>query len=272
MYIAILLSVLLPSAMSIDPSCFVQQTSSTGDAVFSFQHKTTKGNVSENYSKIQRSNDVHFQLVKYSNDKYGHYVSFSDSNQTRFFNNGTLKSLVYSNVYCVSSSYKPKDLSKLWVKSFTGVEPLSLEANETSKNFTASVTLKCQDAYCFTYDFETQQYSDCYNTTAFPSVVGIKANFSLSPTTSSYAYDSACFYAYSYTNNTASCTYPYVNGYGYSYNTLNATLHGIQFNSKPNKVKSLLRPNYLKSSSGSANANSQYFSVCGEECQLLPIA
>lgn len=272
MYIAILLSVLLPSAMSVDPSCFIQQTSSTGNAYFNFQHKTTKGNLSDNYSKIERSNDVYFQLIKYSNDKYGHYVSFSDNNQTRFYNNGTLKAIVYSSVYCVSSSYKPKDLSKLWVKSFTGVDPLSLEANETSKSFIASVTLKCYDASCFNYNFETQEYSDCYDTTVVPSVVGIKANFSLSPTKESYAYDSACFYAYSYTNDTASCTYPYVNGYGYSYNMLNVTLHSIQFNSKPYKVKSLLRLNYLKSSSGSSNANSQYFSVCGEECHLLPIA
>jgi hypothetical protein len=274
MYIALLLSTLFSSALSWDPSCLVYKTSTTGTAYFNFQHKTTVNGSdgTQSYTKYQRNNDLYFQLVQYGNDQYGHYVSFNDYNQTRVFTNDTLKSIMYSGVYCSSSSYKPKELSKLWVKNYTGSYPLSLDTNETTKFFTSSVTLKCQSPYCYSYDFETQQYVDCTDTVYFPSVVGIKANFSLSPLPSSYAYNSACQYQYTYTNQTASCTSPSVYGYGYEYTTLNTTLLSVAFNSKPYRVKSLLRMNYFKTASGSIDANGQYYSVCGEECTLLPVA
>ncbi len=272
MYIAFFLTVLLPSVMSLDPSCLVFSTSSTGSAYFGFQHKTTFNKGSDNYAKHQRSNDLYFQITQYSNDKYGHYVSFNEYNQTRYFKNDTLTSIVYSSVYCASSSYKPKELSRLWVKSFTGEGPLVMGENETAKFFTASVTLKCQSLYCNSYNFETEEYTDCTDTTYFPSTVGVKANFSVSPLPSSVDYNSACQYTYTYTNDTTSCTQPYASGYEYGYRALNNTLYSVAFNSKPIRVKSLLRMNYLKSSSASINNNVQYYSVCGEECYLLPIA
>lgn len=272
MYIAFFLTVLLPSVMSLDPSCLVFTTTSTGTVNFNFQHKTTINTGTDTFTKIQRNNDLYFQIVKYSNDKYGHYVSFNDYNQTRFFRNNTVTSIVYSGVYCASPSYRPKELSQLWVKNFTGEEPLVMSDNENVKFFTASVTLKCQGVYCNSYNFETQQYTDCTDTTYFPTTVGIKANFSVAPLPSSSTYDSTCSYSYTYTNDTTSCTQPYAYGYGYDYRALNTTLHNVAFNSKPYRVKSLLRMNYLQSSYGTINNNTQYYSVCGEECYLLPIA
>lgn len=272
MYIVLLLSILFQSALSFDPSCLVYQTSNTGNAYFNFQHKTTVYSVNDtqSYAKIQRNNDLYFQLTQYTNNKYGHYVSFSYNNQTRVFNNNTLKSVVYSGVYCSSSSYKPKDLDKLWVKNFTGSLPLSMDVNETTKHFVASVTLKCQDTYCTAYDFDTQEYNDCFS--SFPSTIGIKAHFTVSPSPSTYSYNSACQYQYTYTNQTTSCTYPYSYGYGYQYTDLNTTLYNVSSNTKPYNIKTLLRMNYLKTASGSINTNGQYYSVCGEECSLLPIA
>lgn len=274
MYIALLLSTLFSSALSWDPSCVVFQTSTTGSAYFNFQHKTTVNatNDTTSFTKYQRNNDVYFQLTQYTDDKYGHYVSFSDYNQTRVFNNNTLKSIIYSGVYCSSPSYKPKDLNKLWVKTYSGSNPLSMDANETTKYFTASVTLKCDSPYCYLYEFDTQQYVDCTNSIYFPSVVGIKANFSVSPLPSHYEYSSSCQYQYTFTNQTTSCTYPSLNGYGYAYSALNTTLHSIAFNSKPLRIKSLLRLNYLKTASGSLDTQGHYYSVCGEECSLLPDA
>jgi hypothetical protein len=258
--------------MSLDPSCLVFTTSSTGTAYFNFQHKTTIKTGNDTFAKLQRNNDLYFQITQYSNDKFGHFVSFNEYNRTRVFKNDTLTSIVYSSLYCASSSFRPKELSKLWVKNFTGESPLVMEENETVKFFTASVTLKCQSMYCNSYNFDTQQYTDCTNTTNFPTSVGIKANFSVAPIPSSYEYNSDCTNSYTYTNDTTSCTHHYASGYGYGYRSLNTTLHNIAFNSKPDRVTSLLRMNYLQSSSGSINNNVQYYSVCGEECYLLPIA
>mgnify|MGYP000128346238 CR=1 FL=1 len=273
MYTVFLLSILFQSVLSVDPSCVVYQTSTSGTAYFNFQHKTTvyAPNDTQSYAKIQRNNDLYFQLTQYTNNKYGHYVSFSYNNQTRVFKNDTLKSVVYSGVYCSSSSYKPKDIDKLWVKNFTGSTPLSMDVNETTKYFIASVTLKCQSTYCTFYDFETQEYVDC-STNLFPATIGIKANFSVSPSPSTYQYNSACQYQYTYTNQTTSCTYPSLYGYGYQYTDLNTTLYSVASNTKPDNVKTLLRMSYFKTASGSIYTNNQYYSVCGEECTLLPVA
>lgn len=272
MYIALILAVLFPYVVCQDPSCVVQRTMTTGSVSFSFQHKTTKYNTSVDYDKFQRSNDVYFQLVHYDNDKYGHYVAFSENNQTRSFRNNSLTQIEWSGVYCVSQSYKPKELSKLWVKNYTGEHPLEMTDNETTKNFTASATLKCQSTYCYVYNLETNFYDNCAEPKSFGSSIGIKANFSITPTPQGYEYVSACYRAFTYTNETTSCTSPSLDAYAYNNIYLNVTLNDVASATYPTKVKNLVRKNYLKSSDGSFYADSQYYSVCGEECTVLPIS
>lgn len=106
-------------------------------------------------------------------------MSFSEYNQTRYFINNTLTRYAYSGVFCESSSYKPKEFNKLWVKSFTGSNPFTLGVNETSKNYTASVTLKCYSSYCQLYDFLDNLWSDCSNTSPKHDSIGIKASFTI---------------------------------------------------------------------------------------------
>ena len=254
----------------LDSSCIVSQSNVRAYTSFDFAHKTTI-NTSETQSvKFARNNNVFFQLIAYDNNKFGHYVSFSEYNQTRYLNNNTLVQYAYSGLFCESSSYKPKELNKLWVKSFTGSSPMTLDVNETSKNLSASVTLKCYSAYCQSYDFVSNEYSDCTSSSPKHSSIGIKAMFTITPLHQDFEYNSICFSQYTTNNGTHSCSQPNLSGYEYSNTNLNVSLVSIASNTVPLKLKTLLRSNYLKGSYGSFNSYSQLYSLCGEDCQALP--
>lgn len=266
-----MLFVFLPYVFcGLDASCIVSQSVQRAYTSFDFARKTTVNTSETEAVKYARNNNVFFQLIAYDNNKFGHYVSFNEYNETSYFSNSTLTQYVYSGVYCESASYKPKELSKLWVKSFTGSSPFSLDVNETSKNFTASVTLKCYTSYCQVYNFVNNEYSDCSSLTPQHTFIGIKAEFTISPLYNDYEYNSLCFSQYTTSNGTYSCSQPQVSGYGYSNTNLNATLVSISSNTKPTKVKTLLRTNALRSTYASLSAYSQLYSLCGEDCQALP--
>jgi hypothetical protein len=265
-----LLFAFLPAVFcGLDPACIVSQSNARAYMSFDFAHKTTRNTSATESVKYSRNNNMFFQLVAYDNNKFGHFVSFSEYNQSRIYTNDTLTKYVYSSVYCQSSSYKPKELNKLWVTSFSGSHPFTLEANETSKNLTASVTLKCDTPYCTIYDLVANEYSDCSSTEPKHTSIGIKAAFVVTPLYQDYAYSNLCFSQYTSSNGTYSCSYPYLSGYEYTNTNLNTTLVAVQSNTKPNKVKTLLRMNYLKGGYSSFNTFSQLYSVCGEDCQAL---
>lgn len=268
-----MLFALLPCVFcGLDDSCIFSQSSVRAYTSFDFAHKTTVNTSDTEFVKYARNNNVFFQLIAYDNNKFGHSVSFSEYNQTRYFTNNTLSQYAYSGVYCVSSSYRPKELNQLWVKSFTGASPFSLDANETSKNFTASVTLKCYSPYCQVYNFVTNEYTDCSSSTPNHASIGIKATFTITPLYKDYEYTNLCFSEYTSSNGTYSCSQPYLSGYSYSNTNLNVTLVSIASNTKPNKLKTLLRNNYLVGSYASLNSYSQLYSICGEECQVVPLS
>lgn len=265
-----MLFVFLPSVFcGLDPSCIVSQSSVRAYLGFDFRHKTTVNTSATETVKYARHNNMFFQLVAYENDKYGHHVSFSEDNQTRYFNNNTLVRYVYSGFYCQSSSYQPKELNRLWLKSFTGSTPFSLEANETSKNLTASVTLKCNTPYCTVYDLLTNEYTDCSDSSPNHDSIGIKASLVVTPLYQDYAYSNLCFSQYTASNGTYACTYPYLSGYENTNTNLNVSLVNVASNTKPNKQKTLLRANYLKDSYATLNTFAQLYSVCSEDCQAL---
>ena len=266
-----LLFVFLPYVFcGLDTSCIVSQSNVRSYTSFDFAHKTTINTTDTDTMKYARNNNLLFQLIAYDNNKFGHYVSFSEYNQTNHYSNNTLMQYSYSGLYCESSSYKPKELNRLWVKSFTGSSPFALGVNETSKNITASVTLKCYSAYCQTYSFITNEWSDCTSSSPKHNAIGIKATFTITPIHQDFKYSSLCFSQYTTTNGTHSCSQPNLSGYEYSNTNLNVTLVSIASNTNPIKLKNILRSNYLKGSYGSFNSYSQLYSLCGEECQALP--
>lgn len=267
----LLLFVFLPYVIcGLDTSCIVSQSNVRTYTSFDFAHKTTINTSDTETVKYARNNNLFFQLIAYDNGKFGHYVSFSEYNQTRYFINNTLTRYAYSGVFCESSSYKPKEFNKLWVKSFTGSNPFTLGVNETSKNYTASVTLKCYSSYCQLYDFLDNLWSDCSNTSPKHDSIGIKASFTITPLYQDYEYTNMCFSQYTTSNGTYSCSQPQLSGSNYSNTNLNVTLVSIASNTKPDKLKTLLRNNYLKGSYASVNTYSQLYSLCDEECQALP--
>lgn len=265
----LLLFVFLPYVFcGLDNSCIVSQSNMRAYTSFDFAHKTTINTTDTDTIKYARNNNVFFQLIAYDNNKFGHYVSFSEYNQTNHYSNNTLMHYSYSGVFCESSSYKPKELNRLWVKSFTGSNPFSFDVNETSKNFTASVTLKCYSAYCQTYSFITNEWSEC--SSPKHEFFGLKATFTITPLHQDYEYTNLCFSQYTTNNGTHSCSQPNLSGYEYSNTNLNVTLVSIASSTKPQKLKTLLRNNYLKGSYASVNTYSQLYSLCDEECQALP--
>jgi hypothetical protein len=254
----------------LDSSCIVSQSNVRAYTSFDFAHKTTVNTSETETVKYARSNNLFFQLIAYDNNKFGHYVSFAEYNQTRYLSNKTQVQYAYSGLFCESPSYKPKELNKLWVKSFTGSSPFSLEVNETSKNFTASVTLKCYSSYCQVYNFVDGLWSDCTNSSPKHDSIGIKATFTITPIYQDYAYTNLCFSQYTRSNGTHSCSQPNLSGYEYNNTNLNITLVSITSSTNPIKLKNILRSNYLKNTYGSFNSYSQLYSLCGEECQALP--
>jgi hypothetical protein len=254
----------------LNSSCIVSQSNMNAYTSFDFAHKTTI-NTSETESvKYARKNTLVLQLIAYDNNKFGHYASFFEYNQTNYFSNNALTQYIYSGLFCESKSYKPKQLDNLWVKSFTGSSPFTLDVNETSKNLTASLTLKCYSAYCQTYSFPDYLWSDCTNSSPTHDSIGFKATFTITPQQQNYDYTSLCFSQYTTSNGTHSCSQPYLSGYEYSNTYLNVTLVSITSSTNPIKLKNIIRSNYLKSTYGSFNSYSQLYSLCGEECQTLP--
>lgn len=256
----------ISSVFAIDPSCVVHQKSQRMSANFDFQQKTSWNLTSYHRAKRQRYNSVNIQLIGYSDNKYGHYVSFSENNQTNYYVNDTLVSTVYSGVFCVSPSYQPKELMRTWVKSYHGKTPF-----EVNTSYVGSVTLKCGGVYCSEYNVLDNTYVECQGNVSFPSNIGIKVNLTFKPQKMEYSYSSDCSFEYTSMNGTHSCEQHSISKNSYTTRYLNTTLDAIAYNMKPTKVRTILHLRHLKQASGYLDNSTQHYSVCQEKCMVLPV-
>jgi hypothetical protein len=261
----------LPFASCFNETCVVYKATTRGYAGFTFQQKKTTNLSDTSYVKRVRDSNVYLQIVGYENGQYGHYVTYTDNNETRLHVNGTLEQVVYQGVSCVSSSFQPKELNKTWVKNFTGSSPFENEGNTTSKSFVGSVTLKCYEPSCYTYSPLNGSYDLCSYGLEQPTNVSLRVNFTVAPQNIEYSYNTMCFSDYGYKNGTHSCNEPYVSGYSYSYSYLNATLDGIVSRTQPNKVKTILHPRHLKHAYSFLTHDAQLYSVCSGSCTALNV-
>lgn len=261
--------VVLPVAYGLDESCLVHSVSQRGYTGLDFQRKYTNNVSDVLVTKHKRDTSVYLQVVAYEDNKYGHYVSYSDNNQTRTYVNGSYESVTYESVYCVSSSFKPKELSQTWVKNFTGPSVFGELNTSESRTFLGSVTMKCYTPSCYTYNLSSGYYDVCGDVNSVDTI-SIKINFTVTPLNVGYSYDSFCMSDYTYRNGTHACEYPSLNAYSYSSTTLNATLNGIISNTKPVKVKTILHPRHLVQSYSYVSADAQLYSVCDGTCTALP--
>jgi hypothetical protein len=225
-------------------------------------------------------NGLYTQLVQYESGLYGHYVSFSESNEKQYYSNGSLVSVKYSSLNCESISYKPKDLSRLWVKSFDGSGPFDWGVDQTKSTFVGSVTLTCHKPYCYYYDFTTGYSYDCSNTTsgnsstvATPPKLQVKFNFTLYANDTEFAYAYSCS-SFSYSKNaTVECAYPSSYSYYVRNIVLSSKLNSLKLTpSNTSSFAPKVNVSTVESSYSAYNENAQYFSVCGEGCAVIPVS
>jgi hypothetical protein len=256
------------------PSCEVLTTKKVYYAGFPYKHtkKTFVDNVLTEKNIMQ--NYVSLQLIAYDNGKYGHYVSFSDSNEQHVVNNGTIESIVSTYMNCVSPSFKPKDISFMWVKGLNDTLPFEF-GNETSKVYNGSVTLKCSK-WCWSFNLLSGVYDyDCPSSFVIPSTLSIKFGLNVSILPNTYYSSSNCAYTYGTQNQTHDCSDSYK--YGYSYTSLNSSLDYFRarvFTSPINSTifRNVVKPHYLKEKYSQFDESTNYYSVCGQNCVVLPIS
>jgi hypothetical protein len=216
---------------------------------------------------------------------YGHYVSFSESIENQNYYNGSLASVKYSSLNCESVSYKPKELSRLWVKSFNGSGPFDWGVDQTNSTFLGSVTLTCQKPYCYYYDFMTGYSYDCSNSTsgnstsgnsstvATPPKLQVKFNFTLYANDTEYVNAYSCS-SFSYSkNSTVECAYPSSFFYYVRNIVLSSKLNSLKLTpSNTSGFAPKVNVSTVESSYSAYNENVQYFSVCGEGCAVIPVS
>lgn len=261
--ITLLFLVASSSAVAQSP-CESFQASRQSYFTFDFQNNTAHST-------------LHAQLVQYDNGLFGHYVAHSSSESENYYVNGSLSGVQYTTTVCESVSYKPKALSRVWVKTYPGDGPFDLPEGQTESTVTGSVTLRCQPTYCSFYDFASGVTHPCSNTPQVPSAAAlqVKFNVTLYANNTNHYQAHSCNSVYGYSDKTTSCAYPSVYAYYYSYVPLTLRLNSIKVT--PRNVTS---PVYLPSqnvtnfqySYGSYTENMQYFSVCGEGCTLIPVS
>lgn len=246
-----------------------------------FNFRNTTNTTSGTFVTLNaRYNSLYAQLVQYENGLYGHFVSFSDNNENQYYNNGTLVAVQYTSLDCRSLSYKPKELSRLWVKSYDGLAPFDWDVNQTSSTFTGSVTLKCSTPSCYYYDFVTGNSYSCSNTsngnltsTNPPSTLQVKFNFTLNSANQEYMYAYSCSSMFVSKNSTTECAYPSSFAYYGRDVMLTTQLNSLKLSTaNVNDYIPKVSMATLDSSYSSYNENVQYFSVCGEGCSVIPVS
>jgi hypothetical protein len=251
-----------------------------------FNFKNSTNSSSGSFTNLTRNyNSLYTQLVQYDTGLYGHYVSFSESNENQYYYNGSLVSVKYSSLNCDSVSYKPKNLSMLWVKSFDGSGPFDWGVGQTNSTFTGSVTLTCTTPYCYYYDFTTGYSYDCSNATsgnstsgnssivASPPKLQVKFNFTLYANDTEYVYAYSCSSLFYAKNSTVECAYPASYAYFVHDVVLSSKLNSLKLTpSNSSNFAPKVTPSTLDSSYSSYTENAQYFSVCGEGCAVIPVS
>jgi hypothetical protein len=278
----------LSSVVAKPPPCSSLVARRQSYVGFTFKN-STNSSLGSFTTLTNKYNSLYTQLVQYESGLYGHYVSFSESNENQYYNNGSLASVKYSSLNCESVSYKPKDLSRLWVKSFNGSGPFDWGLNQTNSTFLGSVTLTCQKPYCYYYDFMTGYSYDCSNSTsgnstsanstsgnstvATPHKLQVKFNFTLYANDTEYVNAYSCS-SFSYSkNSTVECAYPTSYSYYVRNIVLSSKLNSLKltpFNASSGAHR--VNVSTVESSYSAYNENAQYVSVCGEGCAVIPVS
>lgn len=256
---------LATSSAIAQSSCEMYRASRQSYVTFEFQNNTVHST-------------LHAQLVQYDNGLYGHYVSHSNIESELYYVNGNLSGVQYTTTICESVSYKPKALSKIWVKTYAGNGPFDWKEGQNESTLTGSVTLRCHPSYCYFYYLTSGESNICYNTTnttSTPSGLQVKFNMTLYANNTNYYYTSVCSSVYGYSNSTTSCAYPSTSVHHASYVPLTFRLNTIKVTPR-NVTSPIYLPTQnvtnLQYSYGTYTENLQYFSVCGEGCSLIPVS
>jgi len=267
---------LLPmSVFGESKQCEVVKTDQSYYAYFPHSHARTLRSVDNStVSRTIRSNNLYVHLISYKNGNYGHYVSFNDQLQETVKENKRLTSVKNGYVDCLSSSYKPKELSRMWVK---GVEDPFEFVNITSKTLNGSVTLKCKYKSCWSFNAITNEYgSDCPFDFVVPPSLSLKFTLNVSLLPVDQYSVSTCAYTNGYRNGTHDCSDTSVYSSSYYYKPLNTTLDHFRsrvFSSDNTSsiYRTVMKPQYASGAYSQYSDYTHYYSVCGESCTVLSV-
>jgi hypothetical protein len=268
--------------------CEVLKTDRSYYAYFPHSHARTLRSADNSIvSRTIRNNNLYVHLISYKNGDYGNaekygsygnygsYVSFNEQLQETVKENKTLVAVKSGYVDCVSSSYKPKELSRMWVK---GVKDPFEFVNTTSKTLNGSVTLKCKYKSCWSFNAHTNEYgSDCPFDFVVPPSLSLKFTLTISLLPLEQYSSSTCAYTNGYRNGTHDCSDTSVYSSLYYYKPLNTTVDHFRarvFSSKDNTstiYRTVMKPQYANGAYSQYSDYTHYYSLCGESCTVLPV-
>ena len=270
------LTLLLPlSVFAQSETCEVLRTDQSFYAYFPYSHSKTLRNVDTNtVSRTVRNNNLNLHLISYQNGQYGHYVSYYEQVQDTVKVNTTLVSVKTGYMECASISYRPKELSRMFVK--TSEDPFNF-GNDVSKTMNGSVTLKCRYQYCWSLNATSNEYAyECPFDFVVPASLSLKFTLTTTLLPEEQSNHNMCIYSNGFKNGTHDCWDTTVYSSSYLYKPLKTTLDYFRarvYNTDNTSTiyRTVIKPQYSRETYSQYSNYSNYYSVCDNSCKVLSI-